>query len=93
MFLHGVFMLELVMLIPLFVVGLIVFLTVDLKQPYESKMPSLEALMNEVQDEAVKEMRGKLVEHYGNEKLTEKKLNSYEELAEEITKLERKKSC
>lgn len=84
-------MIELVMLIPLFVVGLIVFLTVDLKQPHEPKMPSLEVLMTEVQDKAVKEMRGRLVEHYGNERLVEKKLSSYDELAEEMAKIDRKK--
>lgn len=83
-------MLELVMLIPLLIVGLIVFLTVDLKQPHESKMPSLEVLVEEMQNEAIKEMRGKLVEYYGNEKLVEKKLNSYDELAKEIVKIEKK---
>lgn len=84
-------MLELVMLIPLFVVGLIVFLTVDLKQPHEFKALSLETLVEEMQDEAVREMRGKLVEHYGNERLVEKKLSSYDELAEEMAKIDRKK--
>lgn len=83
-------MIELVLLIPLFVVGLILFYFVDMRQP-QTKTESLETIMEEVKKEAIDEMKEKLIYYYGMEVIKQKNFQTYEEFYEEMTNIERKK--
>lgn len=86
----GAVMIELVLLVPFFVVGLILFYYVDMRQP-QNKTESLESLMEEVKQEAIDEMKEKLIYYYGMEVIKQKNFQTYEEFYEEMTNIERKK--
>jgi uncharacterized membrane-anchored protein YhcB (DUF1043 family) len=83
-------MVELVMLIPFFVVGLVFFLTFDLKRKSPNQ-PTFQKRMPKVENESIDEMKRYLVEYYGKKKLIEKNFNNYDDLFEEVSRIDRNK--
>ena len=84
---------DLIMLVPVFIIGLVIFIMVDLKKTYKSQPPTLETLMEDIQEKATQEIRNKLIFYYGNQKLQEKNLNNYEDLYKEMISIERNNQC
>lgn len=81
-------MVELVLLIPVMIIGLMIYLVVDVPKIAINERETLLGATEQAEKQLTEEMKAKVIVYYGTEATITKKLITYDDYYKEIKKIE-----